>query len=127
MVRSAPLLALVLLSASFAASPPLRAQAILHTAFHDSGERAFVLFDRGALGIQVIRFYEDGSLRETGFVLAGRRHGEWSRWTRTGRRTGLAYYRHGVRSGAWKIWDDSGRLLYELEYDAGSLIAAAAP
>jgi len=50
--------------------------------------------------------------RVCAFDIAGRRHGTWVKWRRSGVLEYRKRYAHGARVGEWKFYDETGRYKY---------------
>jgi antitoxin component YwqK of YwqJK toxin-antitoxin module len=71
---------------------------------------------------KVIYTYENGNARETGFITAGKRNGNWTKWDETGHKISEANYSLGKKDGKWIIWDETGAKRYEMFYKKGERI-----
>lgn len=71
---------------------------------------------------KVIYTYQDGAVRETGFITKGKRNGAWMKWNETGHKIAEANYSVGKKDGKWIIWDDKGTKRYEMFYKNGERV-----
>ncbi len=66
--------------------------------------------------MEVTFYYEDGSVRQTGFVENNLMSGEWITYSEHGTVTARAYYEEGKKTGKWKVYDEEGELVYKICY-----------
>lgn len=59
-------------------------------------------------------FYENGKVSQEGFYKNGKVHGEWISYSENGKRTAVANYNEGVKTGTWFFWNDKS--LSEVDY-----------
>jgi antitoxin component YwqK of YwqJK toxin-antitoxin module len=74
------------------------------SAQNDDGEKA------------VCKRFEDGSVKETGFIKDGKLHGRWVQYSETGEAVVVAYYDEGKKTGNWLFLDSSKGEIKELEF-----------
>ncbi|MCA1751369.1 MAG: toxin-antitoxin system YwqK family antitoxin [Cryomorphaceae bacterium] len=81
---------------------------------------SYHLDEEGVASGKVISFYDSGSLEETGYLVKGKRSGNWNKYDEeTGSKTYEAHYIDGLKHGSWKVWDANGVLRIESYYDKG--------
>jgi hypothetical protein len=64
-----------------------------------------------------LRWYDDGSLAQSGSFVLGERDGRFLEWHRNGRLARAGAYRANERVGTWTIWFESGRREEECGYE----------
>ncbi len=74
--------------------------------------------------VAVNYYYSDGTLKESGQFLDGKRHGEWISYSENGTMNAKVHFDKGSKTGVWMFWDDNGNLAHEVNYttDAPSLV-----
>ena len=55
-----------------------------------------------------VRWYEDGQLRERGFMVIGERHGPWTKWHDNGQKAAEGSYKVKKECGVWTCWGRDG-------------------
>ncbi|MBC8173571.1 MAG: hypothetical protein H7X71_06665 [Chitinophagales bacterium] len=68
---------------------------------------------------QIISYYDNGKIREMGYLLKGKQEGCWCKYSETGNLLAKAYYNNGFKAGSWKIYANDGKLKYEITYKNG--------
>jgi len=66
--------------------------------------------------MEVTYYYEDGSVRQTGFIKDDELTGTWITYDKSGNVTARAYYEDGKKTGKWKVYDSEGKLVYKILY-----------
>lgn len=109
------------------------------------------LFNNGVLHGEVTEYHQSGQTSSRSEWAYGRREGDFESWHPNGQRHIIAAYKNdllqgearewhedgnlrsigmwneGVRDGTWKWYDESGRVSFELTYDAGILMSSHTP
>lgn len=78
---------------------------VLHVEYYDNGQKKLELTKVKHGLVRIDQYYEDGVLRETGFMKRGKSHGKWMSFNRIGQQVATAYYYESVRLGSWIIYD----------------------
>lgn len=60
-------------------------------------------------------YYENGNISQEGTYKDGKLHGEWISYDQDGKKTAIANYREGSKTGKWFFW--SGDFLTEVDYN----------
>ncbi len=101
---------LILMSVSFALANGYENQFFedgsLKTEFRQLGEDTY----------KVIYYFEDGTVRETGYFRNGMNHGVWMTFNREGVLVGEGYYNENRKEGKWRFWNENGLVVAEVEY-----------
>ena len=64
-------------------------------------------------------YYDDGSVRQEGTYKDGKLHGEWVSYDQNGKKTALAQYEEGQKSGKWFFWNADK--LTEVDYTSNRI------
>jgi antitoxin component YwqK of YwqJK toxin-antitoxin module len=67
----------------------------------------------------VVFYFENGNVKETGSYLNGQRHGLWERFDENGNKLGEGNYLNGIKHGKWVIWDENQIKRFEFKYVNG--------
>ena len=67
----------------------------------------------------VVFYYVNGKIKETGSYLNGERHGLWQRFDEKGNKLGEGNYLGGIKHGKWVIWDENQIKRFEFNYING--------
>lgn len=59
-------------------------------------------------------YYEDGTIKQSGFYKDGKVHGQWVSYDENGRKLALGQYNDGKKVGKWFFW--SAENLTEVDY-----------
>ena len=78
------------------------AQGVSDRTFYPDGKVSQVIWSTDNL-VHIIRYHENGKVRERGSYLEGKAHGRWIQKDDQGRRTCTARYDHGCRTGDWRM------------------------
>ena len=100
----------------------LSAQSEYITSYHENGSIK-VLYSVQDDVVKADFYYDNGKIREVGYLKDGERHGHWQSWSEEGAIVAEAFYRKGQKSGVWLINHENGRLQYELVYRKGKRVA----
>jgi antitoxin component YwqK of YwqJK toxin-antitoxin module len=68
---------------------------------------------------KVTAFYEDGTFEEKGYLKAGKKHGSWKKYSKSGELINVAQYSNGLKDGTWIVYDENGTKRLEFHYDQG--------
>lgn len=66
--------------------------------------------------IQMVSYYEDGAIKETGSYLNNLPHGEYKKFDRNGDLLTGGQYVRGQKQGSWTFRANNGEMLYHVEY-----------
>ena len=69
--------------------------------------------------MEVTYYYENGAVRQTGFIKDELLTGTWITYDEKGNLTAKAYYEEGKKTGTWKVYDATGNLVYKITYKNG--------
>ncbi|MCF8713780.1 nicotinic acid mononucleotide adenyltransferase [Joostella atrarenae] len=64
--------------------------------------------------VKATYFHDNGAVSQTGYYLEGKLHGEWKSYNEEGRKTAMAEYNKGEKTGKWFFWNDN--TLKEVNY-----------
>jgi antitoxin component YwqK of YwqJK toxin-antitoxin module len=67
----------------------------------------------------IVFYYANGNIKETGSYLNGERHGLWQRFDEKGNKLGEGNYMNGIKHGKWVIWDEKQIKRFEFNYING--------
>lgn len=90
------------------------------TWFNSNRTRRFrvACYYEGKLNGLVKTWYENGNKRDTHTYVDGQRHGPYQRRDQEGRKRSDGAYKNGMPHGNWKVWNESGTLIIDQNYDA---------
>lgn len=74
--------------------------------------------------VEYTRYYDNGVIEETGFVLNGEKHGLWQRFTQNGGKQSEMSYNEGQREGMKYVWNEDGHLIFKVKYEANAVVEA---
>lgn len=80
---------------------------VLHVEYYNNGQKKLELTKVKHGLVRIDQYYEDGVLRETGFLKRGKSHGKWMSYNRIGQQVATAYYYENVRLGSWTIYNQN--------------------
>ncbi|MGQ0848885.1 MAG: toxin-antitoxin system YwqK family antitoxin [Actinomycetota bacterium] len=63
--------------------------------------------------------YANGGVRNRGFVLEGKMHGEWEFFRRDGTLMRAGNFNRGKQIGVWRTFDRNGRVVKETSFPGG--------
>lgn len=66
--------------------------------------------------VYVERYFEDGTIKETGSFVNNVPSGNWVQYYRDGSIHIEAFFKDGEKDGKWFVWSEDGQYLYELLY-----------
>ena len=92
---------------------------ILHTkSYYDNGQLKEIGFiDEGKRIGEWVFYSKYGiKLAECGFNNLGQKHGEWLVWDGNSQLRAQMFYENGIRKGEWKIYDEHGALTTQRHY-----------
>ncbi len=81
--------------------------------------QTFLKDESGLASGNVLSFFENGNLKESGKMLKDKRHGTWKKYSDSGQIINEAHYINGNKDGVWKVWDENGMLRLEFQYNNG--------
>jgi antitoxin component YwqK of YwqJK toxin-antitoxin module len=73
----------------------------------------------GSFSGNIVAYYEDGKLKETGALESGTKVGTWYKYDSNGNKVGKGSYKDGLKDGDWKVWDGEGNLRIIMNYSEG--------
>ncbi|WP_026704699.1 toxin-antitoxin system YwqK family antitoxin [Flavobacterium soli] len=59
-------------------------------------------------------YHENGQISQEGFYKNGKVHGQWVSFDQNGKKTAIANYNEGIKTGKWIFWTDKN--LSEVDY-----------
>ena len=71
--------------------------------------------------VKATNFYEDGKVKENGFVKNDKLHGEWVSFDQEGRKTAIANSAEGLKVGTWYVVTNQS--VKELTYESNKLVS----
>lgn len=74
--------------------------------------------------VAVTNYYENGSVRETGFFKDGIPDGKWERFGADGVKMAELTYSDGQRHGEFRVWDRYENAYIEMKYNHGEVVSA---
>lgn len=81
-------------------------------------------YERVGDKVKVTRFYDDGTVKETGFYKGNAADGVWKEYNQDGTVKTEANYVNGKKDGKWLVYSADGEFLYELFYEDNKLADA---
>lgn len=73
-------------------------------------------YTRNGKNCSVVKYYEDGTVKETGTFYNNVPHGKWVQYHEDGGIGMEAFYENGKKTGKWFVWTADGEFLYEVAY-----------
>ncbi len=67
--------------------------------------------------IQMVAYYEDGAVKETGSYLNNQPHGEYRQYSPDGELMSAGEYERGKKQGIWLFRPNGGETLYQVVYE----------
>ena len=92
--------------------------------YYDNGKLKSIYNYQDASNYTVQNFFENGNLSETGRFVNAKMDGVWVNFTENGQRAGEAFYSNGVKTGDWKVYDQTGALKYKITYQNDRILNA---
>jgi antitoxin component YwqK of YwqJK toxin-antitoxin module len=92
--------------------------------YYDNGKLKSIYNYQDASNYTVQNFFENGNLSETGRFVNAKMDGVWVNYTENGQRAGEAFYSSGVKTGDWKVYDQTGSLKYKITYQNDRIVNA---
>lgn len=80
------------------------------------------LYEKEGQRTKVTHYYDDGSVRETGYYLKGKPDGNWTEYRADGSIKTKAFYKEGKKTGTWIVYTEDGASMYELVYAENRLV-----
>lgn len=80
------------------------------------------IFEKQGELIKATYFYENGQLAQSGYFKDGQLHGKWISYDIYGKKTAIANYFEGKKTGKWFFWN--GDKLTEVDYHKNNIIKA---
>ena len=74
--------------------------------------------------VAVTHYYQDGTIKETGFFKDGTPDGKWLAYAEDGTKISELHYENGVRHGEFRSWDRFAHTYLEMHYVNGEVINA---
>lgn len=72
---------------------------------------------------KVVLYFEEGGIRETGYVLNNQRTGVWESFDRSGNKTSKGYYSDDDKVGTWTFWSATGQVYATVMYNQNSIVS----
>ncbi len=87
----------------------------IHTEFYENNKPKTVLtISNGLLDGTVTTFFENGMKQEIRSYKNGMKDGgDWYIWTIDGKPLYELHYKMGIKTGTWRVYDESGKLVSE--------------
>jgi antitoxin component YwqK of YwqJK toxin-antitoxin module len=70
--------------------------------------------------IKATYYFDNGKVKEVGFFLNNKLHGEWITFNEEGKKTAVANYENGKKTGKWYVLANG--TVKELIYDSNKLV-----
>ncbi len=67
--------------------------------------------------IQMVAYYENGAVKETGSYLNNQPHGEYRQYSQDGELMSAGQYVRGQKQGIWLFRPNGGEMLYQVVYE----------
>ena len=77
-------------------------------------------FEKEGNLVKATYFYEDGSVKQVGFFDNDKLHGEWVSYDKRGKKTTIAQYEHGKKTGTWLVLTNG--VVKQVTYEANKVI-----
>ena len=74
---------------------------------------------QGLMNGRYQEWYDDGTIKYSGYYREGQPEEEWSEWYQNGQKSDEITYKNGQRHGVWTEWYETGEKLYEGTYSKG--------
>lgn len=74
--------------------------------------------------VSYTRYYHNGAIEETGFVLNGTKHGLWQRFDMEGGKESEMSFNEGIKEGMKYVWNDAGHLIFKVKYENNQVVEA---
>lgn len=71
--------------------------------------------------VKATYYYENGQVRQQGYVKDGKLHGQWISYRLDGTKVALAQYASGKKTGKWLFWDENGNVK-EVDYYQNTIV-----
>lgn len=78
-------------------------------------------FEREGKMVKATYFHDNGLIAQTGYMLKGKLHGDWTMFDAKGEKIAEGRYENGMKQGTWFFWE--GELVKEVSF-VDSKIAA---
>ena len=82
-------------------------------------------YNQGLMNGRYQEWYDDGTIKYSGYYREGQPDEEWSEWYPNGQKSDEITYKNGQRHGVWTEWYDTGETLYEGTYSKEHKLAEA--
>ncbi|MCF8459961.1 MAG: hypothetical protein K9G46_04505 [Flavobacteriales bacterium] len=90
---------------------------------YENGSVKSELVQNGEL-VAVTNYYENGTIKETGFFKNEVPEGKWETFSNEGVKTAELSYLNGKRHGEFRVWDEFSNAYIEMKYANGEVITA---
>ena len=86
--------------------------------FYQNGQLKEIGFIEGGKKIGEWNYYSDKGIKlaQCEFNSLGQKHGEWLIWDTTSTLKAQMFYKNGIRKGKWEIYDEHGKLTIRRYY-----------
>jgi len=71
-----------------------------------------------------IKYHSNGLRSETGTFKNGVKHGAWKIWNEDGKLESIAHYKNGEKTGKWIIKDDAEQTTFEINFNHNQMLSA---
>lgn len=71
--------------------------------------------------VKATYYYDNGNVRQQGFVKDGKLHGEWISYREDGTKVAIAQYNKGQKVGKWLFYDAEGNVK-EVDYSSNNIV-----
>jgi antitoxin component YwqK of YwqJK toxin-antitoxin module len=90
---------------------------------YENGSVKSEFIQKGEL-VAVTNYYENGTIKETGFFKNEVPEGKWETFSNKGAKTAELSYINGKRHGEFRVWDEFSNAYIEMKYANGEVITA---
>ena len=87
----------------------LNAQNSIKPKFEKEGELTKVMF-----------YHDNGEVAQTGYFIDNKRHGNWTSYHPSGKKSAMGSYQSGLKTGQWFFWNEND--LIEVIYEENKII-----
>ncbi|MEN8124588.1 MAG: membrane-binding protein [Bacteroidota bacterium] len=77
-------------------------------------------FEKEGKLVKATYFYDSGQIKQQGFFNAEKLHDKWVSYDISGKKTAIAYYENGIKTGTW-LFLDNGKVK-EVTYNSNKII-----
>jgi len=77
-------------------------------------------FEKEGKLVKATYFYDNGQVKQQGFFKAEKLHDKWVSYDKVGKKTAIAYYKNGIKTGDW-LFLDNGKVK-RVTYNSNKII-----